>query len=312
MENITTPNTVEKELTSEEKALIGVNLHTQMKDLDKMKNIIEEQRTQFNDDLSFVDERIANMTVDEVKALSDAEITAIFTNEDGVCIIDDIGDTVKDTAEFRRDYLIWIKESGEALANISASTAEINNAIKEYEEDIKNIIGDTGRDMTAYVKNMLQSKYDKAETEENKKLYADMIKSVDSALNLDIVIDFYSNGYRARTAVVNLVSPKTKEPTLRKYHEVMNRTGCKTDFRRFGGIEKFLPEEYKEKRANSFMYAMINFIAFHHKHEDLKVFGLFLAQFSINLKNLIYNGFCTEEDKETFVKSVCTIIDMVA
>ena len=45
--------------------------------------------------------------------------------------------------------------------------------------------------------------------------------------------------------------------------------------------------------------------------KDNIVNGMFLSQFCVNLKNLVYDKFETEDDKNTFVTAMCDILDMV-
>ena len=262
-------------------------------------------------DIDFIDERIKEHTVEELKKMSDDEIIKLCTDEDGKLYLNDFG-TEKESAEYRRDYIVFRKESNEALGAIDDEMLKLEEAYSEYEQDLKDITNKYG-DITDYLKSTITKRMEEATDEKAKQRYADMNKTIDMALTLDNVIEYYSNPYRARTAVVNVKAPKSGKTVIKHYEEVLSKVSCKTDFRRFGGLEpRFLPDEYKNKPVDSFMYSMVNYIASLYKVEDKALHGLFLAQFSINLKNLIYDKFTKPSDKDTFIKAICTVLDLVA
>lgn len=293
-----------------------LSMKSQIADLQKLAEDTRSKQSEFGNigadkdiDVDFIDERIENLTLEEIKALPDAKVDEICTSEDGECILE--LDDPKKSSEFRRDYLIFRKETNEALKGIDDELLKMNEAYAEYEAEMAEVTK-TYSDITNYLKHTLEEKAEKASSEEAAQRFRDMIVMIDTALTLDNMIEYYSKPHRARTAIVNILSPSTGKTIIKKYEEVITSVSCKTDFRKFGGIQaKFLPDEYKDKREDAFMYSLINYIASWHRNEDNTLNGLFLAQLSINLKNLIYDKFTTEEDKQTFINAICKVIDLV-
>lgn len=290
-----------------------LSMKSQINDLTSLAAQVREQQVELSgsdDDISFIDERLKDLTVDDLKNMPDKLIADLCRDENGEVVVGGLDDVKKDN-EFRRDYLIFRKETNDALGGIDEETAKLNEAFAEYEADMDKILKEAD-DMTAYLKKTLAEKAEATEDEAVAQRYRDMITMIDKALTLEDVIEYYSNSFNARTAITNVISPKKGKVTIKRYEKLISDLSCKTDFRRYGGIEtKFLPEEYHKKHEDAFMFGIINYIASWYKNEDNTLNGLFLAQFSINLKNLIYNKFTNEEDKNTFVNAICKIVDLV-
>lgn len=290
-----------------------LSMKSQINDLTSLAAQVREQQVELSgsdDDISFIDERLKDLTVDDLKNMPDKLIADLCRDENGEVVVGGLDDVKKDN-EFRRDYLIFRKETNDALGGIDEETAKLNEAFAEYEADMDKILKEAD-DMTAYLKKTLAEKAEATEDEAVAQRYRDMITMIDKALTLEDVIEYYSNSFNARTAITNVISPKKGKVTIKRYEKLISDLSCKTDFRRYGGIEtKFLPEEYHKKHEDAFMFGIINYIASWYKNDDNTLNGLFLAQFSINLKNLIYNKFTDEEDKNTFVNAICKIVDLV-
>lgn len=290
-----------------------LSMKSQINDLTALADKVKEQRAEMlgtEDDISFIDERLANLTVEDIKNMPDKLIADLCRDENGEVVVGGLDDTKADN-EFRRDYLIFRKQTNDALGGIDEETAKLNEAFAEYEADMDKILKEAD-DMTGYLKKTLAERAEATEDERVAQRYRDMITTIDKALTLEDVIEYYSNSFNARTAITNVIAPKKGKVTIKRYEKLISDLSCKTDFRRYGGIEpRFLPEEYHNKHEDAFMFSIINYIASWYKNEDNTLNGLFLAQFSINLKNLIYNKFTNEEDKTTFVNAICKIVDLV-
>lgn len=309
-----TPEDTRKEIDPFE----ALNVCAQRNDLKRLaEDAVAKQKefasmiTNSNEDVDFIDERIAGMTTEQIKALTAEEITEIFRSPDPEvgCVLE-LDDDEK-TLELRRDYLVFRKETNDALAGIDEEMEKLNAAYAQYEEDIAKINASYS-DVTAYLKHSLEEKAQNAATEEGAKKYRDMVTMLDNALTLDNMIEYYSNSYHARSAITNVKSPSKGPKTIKNYEKVISDIGCKTDFRRYGDIqERYLPDAYKDRYPDAFMYSLINYVASWAKNTDNVLNGVFLVQFSVNLKNLIYNNFSNEEDKNTFISAICKVIDLV-
>jgi len=290
-----------------------LSMKSQINDLTTLADNVRKQQAELSgsdDDIAFIDERLKDLTVEDLKNMSDKLIADLCRNEEGEVVVGGLDDVQKDN-EFRRDYLIFRKETNDALGGIDEETAKLNEAFAEYEADMDKIIKGAD-DMTAFLKNTLAEKAESTEDPKVAQRYRDMITTIDKALTLEDVIAYYSKPFNARTAITNVIGPKKGKVTIKRYEKLLSDLSCKTDFRRYGGLEtKFLPEECHNKHEDSLMFAIINYIATWHNNEDNTLNGLFLAQFSINLKNLIYNKFPNDEDKKTFIDAACKIVDLV-
>lgn len=289
-----------------------LNMAAQIRDFKKLAAEIKEkkEKTSIEGD-EYLDDIIDKMTLEEIKSMDYAKAIEICKPPEGVeDIFGGAFDSKLKEGQFKKDYLIFRKETNIALAGIDEETAKFEAEMAEYEEDMKRLSSDYG-DVTGYVRKTLTDRLETAETEEQKENIRTMITMMDYAMSLENVIEFYSNSYRARVAIPNVIGPR-KTTTIKNYEKVLADISCRTDFRKFGGIEKrFLPDEYKDVHENAFICAIINYVASWYKNEDNKMNGVFLAQFSINLKNLIYDRFATDKDKEEFIASVCKVIDLV-
>lgn len=308
-------------LSSNEKDIFTA-LHTksQINDLVNLCKDIKNAQTQYDamcgniddsDDVTaFIDKQIESLSVDDIKSMNGADLIKLCTMENGKLSIG--GLFSDDDIDGIREYIVFRKETNNSISELNGEISKLEKYYDEYNAEIKDAVSSCG-DMTGHIKETINKRIENATTEEAKQRYYDMLKMLDYGLNLENVIEYYSNPYRARTAIVNVKAPKAGKQVIKHYEHVITQVSCKTDFRRFGGIEpNRLPEPYNTKPVDSFMYSIVNYIASWWKNEDNTLNGLFLAQFSINLKNLVYNKFSNDEDKQTFINAICKVLDLVA
>jgi hypothetical protein len=298
----------------EQKVLKALHTRSEIADLEKMITDTVSKRKQMSltddeVDITFIDERVKELTLEQIKAMSNDEIKAICTNDDGDVVITLEDDQMSDA--FRRDYVVMVKETTTALDGMQEEIEKIKVEFDKYDEEIKEITAGFD-DLNGYMLSVLDRRIEAAPTEEAKERYIDIKRHMNMALTLDNVIEYYSNDYRARTAVANVKAPKSGKKVIKQYETVLTSIGSKTDFRRFGGIQlKCLPDEYKNRTEDCFMYSIVNYIASWHKNEDNLLNAVFLSQFAVNLKNLIFNNFSKSEDRETFINAICKVIDLI-
>lgn len=288
--------------------------------LDDMKRLASDIKTKAvgpvegdgaDDFIAIIDSRVENLTVEDVKKMTSDDIYKIYTSDEGVRFeFVELDNPAKDL-EFKRDFLILRIESNKAIADIDAEIAKFEETISEYEEEISELTSKFSN-MNEYIKSYLAEKRDAAETEDEKHKYNSMLIALDNALTLTNVKEFYKNQMNRINLIPNFVMPKKTATVYKRYDTVRKQLKMKSNLFSFGNIEKnYFPDKYHE-RNNLFVFAIINMAAtWSTKDKDKLMNGLFLSQFSVNLKNLIYDKFDTEEEKATFMSAACEILDMV-
>lgn len=294
-----------------------LNMASQLNDFKHLADDIRAKKNVIGSEDDYLDKALENVTLEEVQKMDYAEIIKLCTPPEGVEDVFGTGfDTKIEEGKFKKDYMIFRKQSNDALKGIDEEIAKFTEEIAEYEEDMDRLMKEYSN-LSGYVKKTLNDRLESAETEEQRAHIANIIHMMDIALTLDNLIEYYSNDYRARTAIPNVIGPKGKD-IIKRYQKVLASINCRTDFRQFAdkryykSIEQdILPDEYKTTHENAFIYAVVNYIASLYKNEDNKMNGVFLAQFSVNLKNFIYDKFESAEEKEIFTKAVCKVVDLV-
>ena len=220
----------------EQNAFAAIKLKSQISDIERLKSDVIAKVDEIghhgnadDTDLDFIDKRIENMTKEQIKALTEDELNEIFTNEEGTAFLEIANGSKEETAQFRRDYLDMRYESAAFIKGMDEEVAKLNEASKEFDDDMKKILGDFD-DMTAYLKNTLQKKADNAATDNAKNLYLNMIKTIDDALTLEPVIKFYENSYREKLNIIDIrnVSSKKGRQIIKNFETVVGKLNSKT------------------------------------------------------------------------------------
>lgn len=293
-----------------------LNMASQLNDMKALAQSIKNKANKPLDSVDatsisdIIDSKVANLTVKDVEAMSDEDVYKIYTDENGKLYDFLALDDPKDDVSFKRDFLILRIECLASLSSLDASIASLEESMAEYEDEIKELINKFGN-MSGYIKYYLTDKMDNATTDKEKDKYNRMIIAMDESLTLSNVKRFYSNDMNRVNLIPNFVMVKKTANVQKKYETVRTRIRSRTNLFDFGDIEKrYLPEKY-HVRNNLFVFSIINMVASWIKQEDNLSNGLFLSQFCVNMKNLVYDKFDSEEEKETFVTAACEVLDMV-
>lgn len=291
-----------------------LSLKSKMNDINSvMENINKEQKQLLSDDTEFdhLDKILDNFTEEQIKAMPPEMIDELLVDEDGNKVTFALDFKTNKIAydQFKKDFLILRKQSLETFKKFDEELAGINKEIAESQEEFDKYVNEFGN-----VSNLIRTKLDErlknAETDEQKALVSKLIKSFDNGLLLENVKE-YCNSYKGRSIIGDFTNHKQAHYIYRKYLKVANTLDIKTDLTTFTNLEqRFLPEEY-QKRINIFMFAIIHFISSWHNKAYTKADGLFITQFTVNVKNLYYDKFDIAEDRETFINNIKEIIKII-
>lgn len=294
-----------------------LSLKSKVNDLTKLtEQLKSKQNNMINDDEGagdYLDEAIADYTVDELKALTNDELDDIYTYNDTAIEFQTDFDSEKQRYEFQRDYLVMRKETITAISKFDEESAKINAELAEHQAELDHLL-DTYGDMEGMIRSKLDSKIENATDDYERELYTNMRTSFEYAFNLDNVIA-YVKSYRGRSIISDYRDAKKSNKVYRHYLKVIESLGITTNLTGFRNLEKnFLVVDDNliyNKRPNIFVFSVIHYISSWYNKEYSKVDGLFITQFIINLKNLFYDKFSDEEVKEKFIDRIKTVIDII-
>ena len=289
------------------KALKFLQLNSRKEDLNEFKNqMLAQQKFLLNDDkiLDILDERIKDLTIEQLKTMPDEEINKIF-------VID--GEEIKlnvekgKEVEFKRDFLVYKKTSLETFKEIDVAIEKFEKEIQDELDEFNETIKKYG-DISGYLRASIVEKIEKAPDEEKKQKYQTILENFDNAFNFDNVYEF--------------IKEYGPERVLKEYNyksfvtiDTFDRTVAKLNLENFAitnihkDIEsKYLPEKYQQN-PELFIFCIMKYIAYQRFELDRSKEGVFLSQLNINLKKLTYNKF-SDEEKEKFIGNITRVLDL--
>lgn len=292
------------EATQRATQLFGAFEH--MNAVKKMRADMNEERLRIagDDDVAAkLSSMVANLTPEQVAQLDDAAVAEIYKTEDGEIELA-IDLPANKEMEFKRDFLVYLRETEVASEAVDAELAALEEEIKDGEEELKNLIAEFG-DLSTYMRNKLQTEYDAAEGAHQERL-GKMIASYDDAYTLDRVFDHYS-----KFGVENTVGDyyRRADNVFERYIRVIKKLNFRTDLTNFNNLEARLLEEKYNKYPNMFLFSVIKMYAYK-KDATPDQDGVFLSQLAVNLKSLYADSFATEEKKQTFINGITRVLDL--
>lgn len=291
-----------------------LSLKSKVNDINSiMDGITNEQKKLLSDNEEFdpIDNILKNFTEEQIKGMSYDFINEILVDEDGSPIeftIDFNGDVDK-LNQFKKEFLILRKQSLTYFERFDKELADINKEIAESQEEFDKLVNEFGN-ISNLIRRRLEDRLETADTDRKKELFTKLLVSFNNGLDLDNV-KAYCKSYKGKNILSDFRFEKNSQYVYRRYLKVAKALDIKTDLTSFANLEKrFLDGKYCE-RNNLFVFAIIHFISSWHNKDYTKADGLFITQFTINLKNLYYNKFDTEEDKETFINNIKEVINLI-
>lgn len=295
-----------------------LGLKSKLNDLSKIVDKIKTEQnsilTGTEDDFAeYLDDIVNDSTLDELKGLTNEDIDNIFVFNDEPVALDIPFNNDEEAYRFKKDYLVMRKQSLESIAKLDEEMAAINTELSQHQEELNHLLDSFG-DMEGLIRSKLVTKYEETDDEYKKQLYSKMIAAFDNALSLENVIA-YAKSYKGRNIIGDYRDSKKSHTVYRHYVKVMNDLEITTDLTSFKNLEKkFLvvdDNHIYNKRPNIFIFTVIHYIASWYNKEYSKADGLFVTQFIINLKDLYYDKFVKEENKEIFINNIKTVIDII-
>ena len=247
---------------------------------------------------------VANLTPEQVKELSDEAVNEIYTTEEGEIEFAVKMDKTR-TAEFKRDFLVFLRESDIADETFEKELVVLEEAIKENNEDLQMLLKDFG-DLSAFMRTKLQKEYEAAAEGERKEKLTKIIDAFDDAYTLNRVYDHYKE-FGTRNTISD--SHHRALDVYNRYMKVISKINFKTDLTSFNNLEKNFLEEKYHAESNLFLFAVIKMIGYK-KDATADIEGVFLSQLAVNVKALYTDSFANEEKKELFKSSIRRVLDL--
>lgn len=291
-----------------EKATKLFTAYDQINSINKLRDEMKKQQRSILGDEELVNhlsKAVSSMEPDAVKALSDEAIEEIFTIDGGeIEIAMDFNGDKKKEIEFKRDYLVYIRESDIANETLDRELELLEKEINEDQEAIKELLSDFG-DLSTFMRAKLQQEFEEAEGSRKEKL-SKTIAAYDDSYTLERVIKTYKD-LNPRNTISDYYN--RADQLFERYMKNIKKIGFNTDITIYGGLEKkFLDEKY-HKYPNLFIFSIIKMYA-HKKDINKTEDGVFLSQLLVNLKYLYGDLFADEGKKETFKNSICKVLDL--
>lgn len=276
------------------------------KNLESMQNEIEERRSSVVADKDVTDkllENLAELTAKQIADLPDPIIEKLFT-VDGKLVELEIKVPNNKKHELMRDYLVFLKESSEAEAELDKSLEGFHKELADSQTELDNMVKQYG-DINGYMRSKMSESYDKAEGL-NKVRIGRNIEAYDDAITLNRV-----KAYVRNINTDNLINDynRLSESVYARYLRSMKKLGLSVDLTKFNNFEKNFLEEKYNKYPNIFMFTLIKMYAY---KKDIKreTDGIFLSQLRINLADL-YAKRINEDKKGVLLDAVREIIDTI-
>ena len=258
-----------------------------------------------------LDKILLDMTEEEIKALSEEKLDELLIDDDGepIHFVIDFKDEPDKFIEFKKDFLVFRKMTNESIDKFNEELEQANAEIAESQEEFNKLVNSYGN-MSNLIRHTLEERLENAETDEKKELVKKLLDAFNNAETLDN-IKKYCSSPSGNSIIGDYKNDKKSHYIYRRYMKVIQPLDIKTDLTKFTKLEeRFLPEEY-HGRDNIFMFAVIHYVASWLNKDYTKIDGLFLTQFTINLKNLYYDKFNTEEDRQRFIDSIIEVIKII-
>lgn len=291
-----------------------LNLKSKASDINKyVENISNAQKSLVNEDTEFeyIDTVLESLTEEQINEMSTSEIDKLLVDSEGnqLHFTIDFSDDHKAFAKFKKEFLILRKQSNETLKKFDEELAKINKEIADSQDEFDQLVKQFGN-VSTLIRTKLNERLEAADTDSKRALIQKLITSFEYGFNLDNIKE-YCKSYRGNSIIGDYRDDKRAKYIYRRYLKVINDFNIKTNLTAFKKLEnKFLPEEY-QNRPNIFVFAVIHYISSWHNKNYTKADGLFITQFTVNLKNLYYDKFDTVEEKEQFIAHIKEIIDII-
>lgn len=257
-----------------------------------------------DDTLAKLDANLAPYSSEEIKKMPEEEIKELYTIDGKELTID--LDLSKDKLnEFRRDFLVYMKQISENEENLDVELNKLNTVMKEHDEEYSKLLESM---KTMYILSQQQmEEYIASEeiTESQREAAKDVLKWMKHAITLQPVLEAIE-AYNLENALHDF--KYRQEAIGKKYKTVTKRIGVKTSLHLLADLEKVLglPEEYLEY-TNLCIFLTIRFVAYNQSLTKTQA-AAFVSHLALVYRALIEETI-RPEDKEALTEACKTIID---
>lgn len=282
--------------------------HSGIANMRKMKDQMMSKRVSVlgSADLSdMLEQKIENLTITQLKKMKDEEIDQLFKLEDGGEIEISLDIKGKDLHNFKRDFLLFLKESSTANKALDDQIDRLEKDIKDHEDELNTLLDQYG-DLDTFITEHLKKEHETA-TGSRKERLGTMIQARIDCFQFEWLKSHYTD-HGTFTTLSDL--KHNSDAVYAKYMKVVRSVGVTADITQFDNLEtKFLPEKY-HKWPNLFLFSIIKYIAYRKDKATRDWDGVLLTQLVVYLKYLFGNTFKSEDLKQAFIKNICDVLDV--
>ncbi len=300
----------EKEIPTEARAKDLFNMVETMQSLKTFAHDIADQRKKVLGEeaeiSAILEERLEDISMETLKTLSDARIEELFTGPDGRAIQLATNDTDPRTeAEFKRAFLVFMKESSEALQQIDEQTAKLELEIEASREEVNELMKNFGS-YNNYIRQTLQQRLATLPEGPERDNCINIQAAMEDAYDLNRIYDTVSKLDRAN--IIDDFKSQTRSVRLyEKYKKHLTTMGITTDLTDFNNLEQHLDEKY-HALSNLFLFSVIKLFAY--KKEVTRYDGVFISQLSVNIRDLMGKTQNDPANTERFKVSIQRVLDL--
>lgn len=279
-----------------------------IKAVSKLKTDINSRKLSVikeEDFLAEIENRLQTVTTDELKVVPADIINTFFIHNGGQYNFEIDFESPEKEIAFKRDYLVYLKESRNAIQEIDKQMEEMTTELSAHQDEFNKMTAAFGG-IDNYIESEMRSRYAKSEGAEKERM-AKVIESFENAVNFNNVYEHFKTQNTAN--VIKDMNSSRIHDIYKRYRKVIQLLNITTDVADFDGLEeKYLPKEY-HVHPNLFLFAIIKMYAYKKDYVTKSTDGVFLAQLNVNLRRL-YNDQLDEAKKEEMVNSICRVLDL--
>lgn len=290
--------------------LAVLKVKNQLNDIKKVRQEIVDKALSITDDNDHIIECLQNniksIHLEKIKKLTKVEIDKIYM--DGDKPIELSLEDVKDEINFKRGYLVYLKESNFALEEIDRAIAGMDETLVEYNSAIESILSEH-KSLTQFIESKLKDSYEKAQEPTVKARFKDMMDNFRWSFTLENIHDTLA-GLKTANILMDYNDDERSMHIYGKYKKVLKKLSLSSDLAVFDKLEeKHLPEKY-HKYPNLFLYSVMRCISYKADKCTNTAEGVFLSQLAANVKALFEDSFDDMEHKQTFIQGIEDVLDL--
>lgn len=255
------------------------------------------------------------MTVDDINSINDENLHS-YAKKTGVTIAEYTEDfnnltegeepSPATVVDYVKKLLLDFKSEIEAVDDLYSQMNEVDNNIAKATSNYFEYVN--SHEYKEKRKNQINELRERALNEEDpikKKKYMEGVENTEKALSLEFIFDrLNSLGEKEIDNIADIYFDDVRSTLLnQRYMKKITKFSHRQDMHKmfFNLEEKFLPEEYHDFN-NLFLFNVMRFIAYSDPYSAKD--KLFVSSILLNMYNLLYHKFATEEDEKAFIKLI--------